>query len=214
MSQVQQATQAINDVAATGQQVLEQATAAVGAAQPLVEQASTVITQASGAASQVTTDVTQAAQAVDVNAITAAANGGLQEALAVMITQFTNGAAASANFLMAEVPDVLYQLVLWYGLKAGVMCLAGIVGILLIVKFVKNNMGLGKAVTVNGEETYKLSLTHGTDGKLSPHCMALVLFTFPLIGLVDMINLEWLQILVAPKIWLIEYGVEMAKAVS
>ena len=59
---------------------------------------------------------------------------------------------------------------------------------------------------------YKWTLTHDDVGDLHPISMITGFITFLIvIPSTSMINLEWLQIWIAPKVWLIEYAQSLIK---
>lgn len=128
-------------------------------------------------------------------------NEQLQNALAEIIQKATTGIDAATEFLAAEMPDVVYQLLLWYGVKSAIMCALGAALILLWLYAWCKFSGPCKGI----------NLTHFED-EVSPHFMAsLAVMWIPLALSASMLNLDWLQIAIAPKIWLIEYAATLVK---
>lgn len=120
-------------------------------------------------------------------------NEQLQQAITKMIEKALSGLDAGAEFLAGEIPDVVMQLMLWNGVRSMLMCIFGILFIIAGAYIVKR---------------YHKSVADSCSGGAEP----LMLFThaWPAIGLF-FVNIEWLQILIAPKVWLIEYAASLVK---
>lgn len=123
----------------------------------------------------------------------------LNTALATLIEQATTGIDASVSFLQAELPDVIYQLLLWHGVKSAVICFFGV---LILITY-----------AVGCRIYWKLGFT-------GPNATTdLFFFFFPcamgaclaLSVSAAFINLTWLQIWIAPKVWLLEYAANLVK---
>lgn len=132
----------------------------------------------------------------------------LETALADMITKATQGVEAGAELLVAEVPEVLSQLLLWYGVYNLLITVVSLVLWVFLVWF---------TIAFSGNRDGKFSTTHMGDGsdELGPIIMLtgmvhLTAFLF----MITTVNLEWLKIWLAPKIWLIEYGAALAAKVA
>ena len=130
------------------------------------------------------------------------------ESVAGGISEASGDAAA---FLAAEIPDVIQQLLVWHAIESLIWFLPGL---LLIAApwFVYWRLGgRGKpAEPKYGEARYEETFTHGYDGRVSGEAaaiFALLSGVTTLAGLALILgNLEWLQILVAPKLYLLEYA--------
>ena len=130
------------------------------------------------------------------------------ESVAGGISEASGDAAA---FLAAEIPDVIQQLLVWHAIESLIWFLPGL---LLIAApwFVYWRLGgRGKpAEPKYGEARYEKTFTHGYDGRVSGEAAALFALlsgVTTLAGLALILgNLEWLQILVAPKLYLLEYA--------
>ena len=130
------------------------------------------------------------------------------ESVAGDISEASGDAAA---FLVAEIPDVIQQLLIWHAIESLIWFLPGL---LLIAApwFVYWRWGGRGAPTEPkyGEARYEPTFTHCVNGDVDVDGMGpLVLggavataLGFTLV----MNNLEWLQILVAPKLYLLEYA--------
>lgn len=125
----------------------------------------------------------------------------LNEALATLINQATTGIDASIGFLQAEIPDVIVQLLMWHGVKSGLMMVAAILlypTIYLALRLI----------------VYPFCLTeyNSKDRAVGETCgIGAVVALLALLPFFGLWNLTWLQIWIAPKIWLIEYAANLAK---
>ena len=121
-------------------------------------------------------------------------NEQLQGALSELIGKVNSGADTAIDFLGAELPDVIQQLLLWYGIYNFILFIIGLVIFVAgyYLALVKYRAAIQKELSGGGEPLW-----------------ALILFA-PAISF-TMLNLTWLKIWIAPKIWLIEYAASIAK---
>ena len=137
------------------------------------------------------------------------------ESVAGGISQATGDATA---FLVAEIPDVIQQLLVWHAIESLIWFLLGTL-ILASPWFVYWRWGGRGEPTgetdYNGDFRYKKTLTHHRDGDINQDgALALTLggVGATIAGfLLTMNSLEWLQILVAPKLYLLEYAREIIR---
>ena len=131
------------------------------------------------------------------------------ESVAGGISQATGDATA---FLVAEIPDVIQQMLVWHAIESLIWFLPGVL-LLASPWFVYWRWG-GRgepAEPYYGEARYVETLTHDGRGKVDGDgvfgllLLGGVVATFAGFALA-MNNLEWLQILVAPKLYLLEYA--------
>ena len=127
----------------------------------------------------------------------------LQKALGELLSKANSGIDTAGEFLASELPDVIQQLLMWHGIYNLTLFLisfaAAIIATTLTVK-VFLNMKVEGHWSANDTNT-ELSGTGGSSLILSVILVVLFLFT---------INLQWLQIWVAPKVWLLEYAAKLA----
>jgi hypothetical protein len=141
-------------------------------------------------------------------------NTKVQDALVDVINKSVTAFEQGASFLAAELPDVVYQLLLWHAVKSAVFCVIGIFLLVLMVVILVKYSGKGAETEENEYHRmkYKWTLTHDDDGDVGPHVIVLgvvcILLTFISFAL---INMTWLQIMIAPKIFLIEYAANLLK---
>lgn len=121
-------------------------------------------------------------------------NDDLQEALAEILNKTTQGVEAGVGFLQRELPEVIQQLLVWHMVKSAVTCLFFL--------------------------TATCALAYGT-ARMWKWCLSeddgsQVLCVFPglavlVSGYLTLASNSWLQILIAPKLYLIEYAASLVK---
>ncbi len=126
-------------------------------------------------------------------------NEQLQAELLKIVTNINNGAESVWGFLTDQTPEVVRQLLLWHGIYSLSLTLLGI-GILFSVIYF--NYQLFKWFSKLSEQ--KQREHEGT-------VIVFMLQIFWLIPLSFLINLTWLKIWLAPKVWLLEYITAMVK---
>lgn len=120
----------------------------------------------------------------------------LNQAAVVLINKAIEGIDTSVHFLSNELPDFIFQLLLWYWIYNFIMMIfGGGIGLYLIIRSFK----------------YSKDFKQKWDGyKYPPWEVLSVLQTVSgIIILMICLNLVWLQILIAPKVWLVEYGAQL-----
>lgn len=130
-------------------------------------------------------------------------NENLQTAVAQIIERSLAAVDTAASFLAAEIPDVVQQLLMWHMVKSGVYMALGLALLAAIPLYWKwwyrnaerNNDG----ELLDGGATF-IGGVAGVVGSAALLPSGLIL-----------INLTWLQIWIAPKVWLIEYAAKLAK---
>jgi len=141
-------------------------------------------------------------------------NEQLQTALTQIIDRAISGIDASADFLSAELPDVISQLLLWYGIESLIYFI-----LFLILSVIMPMACLRLSATVkksrdDGEEWTKWcgnsSITSGSYDAISG-LLRFSLVLSPIFLIIALNSLEWLQIMIAPKIWLLEYASNLVK---
>lgn len=123
-------------------------------------------------------------------------NDQLQQALLAVLQSTVDAATAAKNFLVAEVPDVIHQLLVWKALQSGIWFSISMLFLAIALwsifrawrRFVIEEMDPAMGYAILGVLTGVTALC----------CL----------------DLAWLQILVAPKIYLIEYAAHLARSMK
>lgn len=139
-------------------------------------------------------------------------NEELQQAVAALINKAVGGVEATTEFLSGELPDYIYQLLMWYGISSLVQAVFGVVLLFYTVHYTKK---LGKCIYKGLQEKKEWAWDgkHTTFGYVvSWFGLAITAFIAFLVAISN-INIEWLQIWIAPKVWLVDYAAEMVKPV-
>ena len=133
-------------------------------------------------------------------------NEQLQQAVAVLIDSSLKAFEAGASFMAAEIPDVVHQLLMWHAVYSAVMTLFGVA--ILVVFVVTSHKQIKWWMGKDPNDDYndmRITSTYG------PLAMLNLVWLLPIIAAFNLINLTWLQIWIAPKVWLIEYAARMLK---
>ena len=140
----------------------------------------------------------------------------LQTALADLISKTLQGVDASKDFLTAEIPDVINQLMMWHGAYSFIVCFMMFL-ILVVLAYINIKVfRVLKYASSRPEEAKKLpSFITNYDRTrvdwvgLFPICLINLFAFVPFIVILE--NLDWLQVWIAPKVWLIEYMGRLVK---
>ena len=123
----------------------------------------------------------------------------------------TNATGTALDFLATEIPDVVQQLLIWHAIESFIWFFLGVL-LLAAPWFVYWKWG-GRGEPTEpkyGAARYKGTLTHGYAGQVNEEAVglfALLSGIATLAGLaLALSNLDWLKILVAPKLYLLEYA--------
>lgn len=118
----------------------------------------------------------------------------LQQALAAMLNKTVSGIEAGAQFLQEQLPEVIQQLLLWKAVESGVVFSAFLIATFLSA-YCTRRFWLWVSEDDSGGEPFVL--------------VPITLTGLLLLGACK--SLEWLQILIAPKVYLIEYAASLTK---
>lgn len=141
-------------------------------------------------------------------------NEQLQKSLAQVIEQATSGVQAGVSFLSAELPDVIHQLLMWKMVESLAMCIAGFVIASVMTYFFIKHSGVGAKTNESDSRwrTHRATLTHGEDGDIAPWIPVTVIVpVLTALLCASLVNLDWLKIWIAPKVYLIEYAASLVK---
>ena len=123
----------------------------------------------------------------------------LQKALGELLSKANNGINTAGDFLAAELPDVIQQLLMWHGVKSLIVFLLCLI---IPIIFYRLSMKIARSTFLSdGKELFDY-----------PHViipMAIMSIVILVVSTAR-INVTWLQIWIAPKVWLIEYAAKLA----
>lgn len=122
----------------------------------------------------------------------------LQDSLKVILDKTVVGIQNGVDFLSAQLPDVIHQLLLWKFWESVVHCLFAVVAALCLIPI---------WVTARKYEKTADKYQSGAG-----YCAAVFASIIPGGIAIVQFNITWLQIWVAPKIYLIEYAASLAGA--
>jgi len=132
-------------------------------------------------------------------------NEQLQGALTSLINKSLDGLDTATDILTAELPEVIAQLLLWYGVSSFIYSVIG----LCLMAF---SIWIAKETSSRFKKAEKGSYLKDYDEGIN---VGVVINGFVSVGVsmvgIIMFNLTWLKIWIAPKIWLIEYAASLAK---
>lgn len=147
-------------------------------------------------------------------------NEQLQSALAKIIEKAVAGMDSSIAFMQAETPEIVEQLLAWYAVKGLMLSFLGTimisVGIFVAIKAMKSK----PEVSDNFKDTFLWTRGRyqwNKDEAIANEGAAMLIATFVSLSIFFGIlflcfNLmEPIQILIAPKVWLIEYASTLVK---
>lgn len=141
----------------------------------------------------------------------------LQEALVDVIESATEGVKDGVSFLSTELPDAISQLLMWEMTASLIRMLIGLlIFAALIATAIKIAPKCGRGDKTGHEYRwlgrYEPTLTHDDSGEVSLTAILMIVPT-ALILMVSVIlmNLTWLKIWIAPKVYLIEYAATLVK---
>lgn len=121
-------------------------------------------------------------------------NEELQKALATLLAKTTSAAEAGVSFLQAELPEVIRQLLMWKAIESAAHMVV-LIGLTWLCVYAARR-----------------AWTYGRDEGSGVEAFAMIpAMAAGLSGYLAIRQIDWLQIIVAPKVYLIEYAASLAK---
>jgi len=111
-----------------------------------------------------------------------------------------DNAAAAKDFILAELPEVVQQLLMWKMIES---ILSMVVSILCCLIAVGVNVWQFKVVKKHWERI--------TSESAEPFLMFNVLQLFWILPICLLFSMTWLKILIAPKVYLLEYATHLVR---
>lgn len=139
-----------------------------------------------------------------------------EQANAVLITLLEKAVAgvdSAIEFSQAQIPDVIEQLLMWHSIKSLMFFILGLVLVFGSAYIIYYVMTMQPEPDESQRGGHKETMWHTSYGSKSGAEIALVLLVLPIVlGLAFLTKLMVLvQIIIAPKIFLLEYAATLAK---
>lgn len=130
----------------------------------------------------------------------------LQNALSDLISKTLSGIDATTGFLQEEIPEVVQQLLMWHGVYnflIMILCVVGLINIPIMYNHICKIIQSDDFIWWDKD---------GDPTALTVKIMFIFLFTL-VVGVISLskFNIVWLQIWIAPKVFLIEYMASLVK---
>lgn len=139
-------------------------------------------------------------------------NDQLQQALTDILTKTTGAVEVGTTFLQEQLPEVIRQLLIWKAVVSALHLAAGIVLALTTLRFVR--WAFKRPVRNDGSYKYTPTVVYDSYGDIHPGIVLVITggFIMSLFSIRFIVNgFDWLQIWLAPKIYLIEYAASLTK---
>lgn len=140
----------------------------------------------------------------------------LNNALAELITTALSGVDKMVEFSKEQIPDVVMQLLWWHGMSSALGCILGLLFLAGGHKLIQICCKGSNENSESGEANWAMKPHYYKTGHFEPtglFCMGLIagILLFFIGIIVTVINFEWLKILIAPKLYLLEYAASLIK---
>lgn len=126
----------------------------------------------------------------------------------------TEGAIDSAvDFTMDQAPEIIQQAMMWH---MTISIVTNITFVLTVIFILLTGLKLIK-LRQRAIDNNKTEFLFCYDGDVTgiglgvSVCWAAFAACFTTLGMIEMVNLTWLKIWIAPKLWLIEYAASLVK---
>jgi len=137
-------------------------------------------------------------------------NEQLQLELTKIITNINSGVTTLWDFLGDQTPDIVSQLLMWYCTLSALWCIISVcLFILAIIAFIKLRRW-AKGFVKQYKDDHNGYNGDSETAYVVPFVVIIVLGFLSLLSF----SIEWLQILIAPKVWLLEYITTTAVSVT
>ena len=145
-------------------------------------------------------------------------NEQLETQLVEILQSVSTSVGDAKEFIIAELPDVVQQVLSWYTVLSVVENILAIL-LLIVIGYMIRNMILKPKSMNTANLVQRLSFMkdpYAENGiEYSPAVLLVIAVTFGLfLVAMSKLNIVFLKILIAPKLWLIEYAATLGKAVS
>lgn len=139
-------------------------------------------------------------------------NEQANEALANLLQLAVDGVEGAVEFSKAQIPDVVEQLLMWHMLESLIVTFTPLI---FVIIFGSVSLWCCNNLDNFHEKAKKIDPNHSPEKDMIPVefvCLGAMVCTAAstLVFLLSM-NTTWLKILVAPKLYLLEYAAELVK---
>ena len=145
-------------------------------------------------------------------------NEQLETQLVEILQSVSTSVGDAKEFIIAELPDVVQQVLSWYSVLSIVENIIAIILLVLVVYMIRNMLVKPESMST-ANVIQRLSFLkdkyaeNGID--YSPAVLLVIAVTFGLfLVAMSKLNIVFLKILIAPKLWLIEYAATLGKTVT
>ncbi len=137
-------------------------------------------------------------------------NEQLQEAVASLMDKSIVAMEAGAGFLSEEIPEVINQLLLWHMVSSLFQSILAIL-ILISIGFILKHQIKYWFEDIEVEKHSRTIKIKRFDEGYGLLALLNLFLLIPVIHAIVIVNFTWLQIWIAPKIFLIEYAAKLVK---
>ncbi|HGT4567380.1 TPA: hypothetical protein ACM3GT_003122 [Escherichia coli] len=132
--------------------------------------------------------------------------------LVELLQKASNGIDAAVSFSQAQIPDVVHQLLIWSFVHSALFQVAGLLLLIAAIKL----PSFARTERNNGERWTSFDGRPNDGYFISSVYYDICTVFVPIFGsimgvLIIAFNFEWLKILLAPKLFLIEYAASLVK---
>lgn len=135
---------------------------------------------------------------------TATVAESLENAVLQMLHSTMDTVGSASDFLSGEIPTYIQELLMWHGIYSAIWFIIGLLWCGFVYYF-----GVIKLKPLMIKDYQKDSYSNW-DGS-EELFYSIIIFCVCLISLWIMIDWDWLQIIVAPRVFLVEYASELIK---
>ena len=145
-------------------------------------------------------------------------NEKLQNQLVEILQSVSTSVGDAKEFMIAELPDVVQQVLSWYTVLSIVENIIGIILLIAMYYIIRNMVVKPKSMSTANivqrlsfmKENYVENGIEYGPGVLLAAAAAVLMLAVAM----SKLNIVFLKILIAPKLWLIEYAATLGKAVA
>ena len=145
-------------------------------------------------------------------------NEQLETQLVEILQSVSTSVGDAKEFIITELPDVVQQVLSWYTVLSVVENIIAIILLVLVVYMIRNMLVKPESMSTANviqrlsfmKDNYAENGIDHSPGVLLWAAAAVIMFAVAM----SKLNIVFLKILIAPKLWLIEYAATLGKAVS